>query len=245
MRKVSAALVIASIVGFAGPAHAQEQQGNGLLPQGWGNLSATLGAVSDYRFRGISQTDENPAVQGSIDWAHDSGFYLGLWGSNVDFFDANVEIDAYGGYTFASHGFDFDLGALYYWYPDADESLDYDYAEAKAAVRRDFGFASGNASISFSPDNFASSGPATYVSAGVDVPVMDTGFTVTGAAGHQWIDDEVAFGAPDYTDWSLGASYTLYGFDLGLQYVDTNISDRRCNDLCDATAIFSVSRSFN
>lgn len=245
MRKVSAALVLASIVGFAAPAHAQSQQNGGLLPQGWGNLSATLGATSDYRFRGISKTDENPAVQGSLDWAHDSGVYLGVWGSNVDFFDANVEIDAYGGYTFASNGYNFDLGAIYYWHPDADDSLDYDFVEAKAAVSRDLGFATGTAALNFSPDYFASSGPSTYVSAGLDVPVMDTGFTVNGGAGYQWIDDETAFGAPDYADWSLGASYTLYGFDLGLKYQDTNISDRRCNDLCDATAIFTVSRSFN
>ncbi len=229
----------------ATPAFAQQQDNNSLLPDGYGQLIATLGAVSDYRFRGISQTDEDPALQGSVDWAHENGIYLGLWGSNVDFFDADVEVDAYGGYTFSHKGYDFDLGGIYYWYPGADGSLDYDYIEAKAAVGRDFGPASAQIGLYYSPDYFASSGSALYASFGAEAPVMDTGFSILGSAGYQWIDDEAAFGNPDYADWSLGVGYELYGFDLSLKYADTDIDDNRCPDLCDATAIFTVSRTFN
>jgi uncharacterized protein (TIGR02001 family) len=246
MRKISTAAFAAFLLaGAAMPASAQQQDNNSLLPPGYGQLSATLGVTSDYRFRGISQTDENPALQGSLDWAHDSGVYLGTWASNVDLYDANAEIDLYGGYTFNHNGYDFDLGGIYYWYPGADDSLDYDFFEVKAAVGRDFGPVNAKAAINYSPDYFASSGDAIYTSVNATAPIMDTGFSVLGGAGYQWIDDETAFGAPDYADWSVGVGYTLYGFDLSLKYADTNISDSRCPDLCDATALFSVSRTFN
>lgn len=247
MYKFSASFFLALLLaGTAVPALAQQQDASGgLLPPEYGYLSATLGAVSDYRFRGISQTDEDPALQASLDWAHGSGFYLGAWGSNVDFFDADVEVDLYGGYTFSHNGYDFDLGGIYYWYPGADDGLDYDFVEAKATVGRDFGFADAKIGVNYSPDYFAGSGDALYTYTNATVPVMDTGFSVLGSAGYQWIDDEAAFGAPDYADWSLGVGYQLYGFDLALKYADTNLGDSDCPDLCDATAIFSVSRTFN
>ena len=61
-------------------------------------ISGNVALTTDYRFRGISQTDRNPAVQGGFDWSHDSGFYLGTWGSNVDF-AGSLELDYYGGYA--------------------------------------------------------------------------------------------------------------------------------------------------
>lgn len=226
------------------PAFAQ-QQDKGLLPPGWGDLSANLGVYSDYRYRGISQTDEKPALQGGLDWTHDSGVYAGIWGSNVDFADADVEVDLYTGYAFDQGPYNIDVGVIGYFYPGAADSRDYDYYEGKLAVSRSVGTINTMGALHYSPDNFGSSGDAVYASFGADAPIMDTGFTIAGSAGYQWIDDEVAFGAPDYADWSVGISYDLYGFDLGLKYTDTNISDRRCNDICDATAIFSVTRSFN
>ncbi len=215
------------------------------MPPGWGDLSANIGVFSDYRYRGISQTDEKPALQGGLDWTHDSGVYLGVWGSNVDFTDADVEVDLYGGYAFDYGAYNIDVGLTGYFYPGAADSRDYDYYEGKLAVSRSVGVIDTTASINYTPENFGNSGDATYVSFGAEAPIMDTGFTVQGAAGYQWIDDEVTFGTPDYADWSVGVSYDLYGFDLGLKYTDTNISERRCNDLCDAAAIFSVTRSFN
>lgn len=226
------------------PAFAQ-QQDNGLLPPGWGNLGATIGVVSDYRFRGVSYTDEHPALQGNLDWTHDSGVYLGAWASNVDFKDADAEVDLYGGYAFDYGAYNIDLGAIGYYYPGAADSYDYDYYEGKIAVSRSVGQVNTTGSLNYSPDYFRSSGDAVYAAFGADAPIMDTGFKVAGHAGYQWIDDETKFGAPDYADWSVGVSYDLYGFDLGLKYTDTNIADRFCRDNCDATAIFSVSRSFN
>jgi uncharacterized protein (TIGR02001 family) len=86
-------------------------------------FTGNVGLVTDYRFRGISQTYKNPAVQGGFDYSHASGFYLGTWASNVSsqlYTNGNLEWDFYGGYKFEPYkDLNIDLGTLYYYYPDA------------------------------------------------------------------------------------------------------------------------------
>lgn len=90
-------------------------------------LSYNIGATTDYRYRGISQTGKKPAINGGIDYAHNSGFYIGTWASSITWLKdttANpnttkgpVEIDVYGGYKGSlAEGVGYDLGGLYYWY---------------------------------------------------------------------------------------------------------------------------------
>jgi uncharacterized protein (TIGR02001 family) len=103
-------------------------------------LSANIAAVSNYYFRGITQTDDKAAVWGGVDWAHDSGFYLGTWMSNVDFGGKeDMEVDFYGGFggDIGDSGFGYDLSLLYYWYPGAggdQQGGELDYAEATASL---------------------------------------------------------------------------------------------------------------
>ena len=83
-------------------------------------MTANAGLFTDYRFRGISQTNKQPAFQGGFDFAHKSGFYLGNWNSNVDagmYNGANLEMDFYGGFKGSFDAFSYDVGALYYYYP--------------------------------------------------------------------------------------------------------------------------------
>lgn len=105
-------------------------------------LTGNFGLFTQYIFRGLSQTGRKPAVQGGFDWAHESGFYAGTWGSNISWLKENatlgaaagglpagstagvygeggsVELDFYGGYKWSlPQDFTLDLGALYYWYP--------------------------------------------------------------------------------------------------------------------------------
>lgn len=118
-----------------------------------GEFSGNVGFVSDYVFRGITQSDENPALQGGFDYEHDMGVYLGVWGSSVDFNDnseASFEVDFYGGYRGEVDGFSYDLGAIYYVYPGADSALDYDYYELMASLGYDFEVASAGASVNYS-----------------------------------------------------------------------------------------------
>lgn len=205
-------------------------------------FSGNAGIVTDYVYRGISQTDEGPAVQGGFDVGHSSGLYAGIWGSNVDFNDedeAHVEIDYYLGYSGEVSGFNYDVGALYYSYPGADSDLDYDFWEIAGAVGYDFDVAALSGSINYSPDFFGSTGDAFYYAAAVDVP-LPYDFSFTGHAGYQTIDD-----GEDYTDWSLGFGYAVAGFDLSLAYYDTDLDEpEECADGCAERVVFGVSRSF-
>lgn len=106
-------------IAAAGPAMAQSPY----------SLSANIGAVSNYLWRGTSQTDDGPAIQGGIDFAHESGFYAGTWASNVDFGEdeANYELDLYTGYDFTLPDENASLGinTIYYAYPDGDSNVDF------------------------------------------------------------------------------------------------------------------------
>jgi len=210
-------------------------------------ISANVGFVSEYSFRGIAQSDERPAVQGGFDIAHSSGLYAGVWGSNVDFNDgdqASIEVDVYAGYSGSFNDVSYDVGVIYYSYPGADSSLDYDFVEGAVAVGYDFDVFSASASVNYSPEYFGDSGDAVYYAAAVDVP-LPSDFTLSGHVGYQSIDDNATFGVPDYTDWSVGLGYTLGGFDLSLQYVDTDLNEpNECADGCDSRVIFGISRSF-
>lgn len=99
-------------------------------------LSFNVGATSDYRYRGITQTRFKPALQGGVDFAHKNGVYLGVWGSTINWIkdagsiatasgtptnvgSANIEIDLYGGYKGSiTKDIGFDVGGLHYWYPN-------------------------------------------------------------------------------------------------------------------------------
>lgn len=87
-------------------------------------LTANLGVFSSYRFRGIDQTYGKPALQGGVDYAHESGLYAGNWNSNVKsgagFPDGNLEMDFYGGYKRAFGDFGLDVGAILYFYPGSE-----------------------------------------------------------------------------------------------------------------------------
>lgn len=219
------------------PACAEE---NSLVP---GSFSGNVALTSEYSFRGIAQSDEQPALQGGVDWAHDSGFYLGVWGSSVDFNDgdeASVEVDLYGGLTGnLTENTGWDIGFIYYAYPGADSNLDYDFIEAKAALSHDFGSFAATASINYSPDYFAGSGDAFYYSLNAEAPLPHN-FTLNGHAAYQSIDDEGAFGVPDYLDWSAGLGYAWDRIDLSLNYQDTNLDETDCVDGCSGRFIFAV-----
>ena len=110
-KPLATALAALATIAAAGAAHA-----------GDGPFTANVGLVSDYAYRGWSQTDERPALQGGFDYAHDSGLYAGVWGSNVSWLsDANtdvsnsLELDLYGGYKGTVGAIGYDVGLLQYY----------------------------------------------------------------------------------------------------------------------------------
>ena len=86
-----------------------------------GEIEANVSLATDYVFRGFSQTNEDPAISGGFDYGFEGGFYLGVWGSNVNFGEGSntsTEIDLYGGYAFdAAENVSFDFGYVYFVYP--------------------------------------------------------------------------------------------------------------------------------
>lgn len=112
-------LALLPALALGGAAFAQQ------APQPDYELSFNVGAVSDYRYRGISQTRKKPALQAGVDFSHASGFYLGAWGSTIKWIkdgggDASFEADVYGGYKFEAGPVGFDVGVLAYNYPSHD-----------------------------------------------------------------------------------------------------------------------------
>ncbi len=208
---------------------------------------ATL--ATDYTFRGISQTDNDPAIQAGLEYGAEVGSvapYLGIWGSNVNFTDANIELDVTGGVRGKIGEIGWDLGFVYYAYPSARSSLNYDFFEIAAKLSYDFGMAALTLGANYSTDYFGGSGDALYLQANVDVP-LPWGLVASGHLGHQSIDRNAVFGAPDYFDWSLGVTKEVLGLTLGLSYVDTDLSKSECfagTTLCGGRAIATVTKKF-
>ena len=217
------------------------------------NISGTMAFTSDYTFRGISQSDEAFAVQGSIDYAADSGIYASVWASSVDFNqtaveDANAEVDFVLGYTGAlTETAGYDVGAIYYYYPGAAESLNYDYWEVYAGANQEIAGINFDASVNFSPEYFGESGDAIYTQAGFEKGLNLNGagdITIAGHIGYQMIDDNATFGNEDYTDWSLSISKNIAGFDVTAAYVDTDLSKADLSDGAEARGVLTVSKLF-
>lgn len=248
--KTAAVGMAAAMIAWSAPQAAEPLIDEKAIP---GEFSANVALVSEYYFRGISQTDDAPAIQGGFDWSmplSEGGpsLYLGVWGSNVDFNEASgvdgatLETDFYGGLSGSVGDIGWDVGVIYYAYPGADGNLDYDFFEAAVAFSYDFGVASATASVNYSPDNFGGSGTAYYPKLAVDVPVGKY-LTLSAHVAKQYIEKNTVFGQPDYVDWSVGGTVNVAGFDLNLTYSDTDLSSSECSDAC-GMLLFSVSRSF-
>lgn len=179
-----------------------------------------IGAASDYVFRGVSQTDEDPQVFGGVDLTAGI-FYAGVWLSNVDFGDStDAEYDLYVGVTPQVGAVSLDLGVLYYGYVDAPSGADYDYFEFQAKGSVPLGPATFGAGVYYVPDSYSHIDSSFYYEVNGGYSVTDK-LSFSAALGRQTFD-----GPGDYTTWNIGAGYQLtdhLGFDL--RYHDTDEHD--------------------
>ena len=249
MKRIASVLAVPALLLATAPLQAQEEASS---IGDW--LSGNVSLTTDYTFRGISQTLQQPALQGGMDLRHPSGFYLGTWGSSVNFGEANLEeagpraqleMDVYGGYGLSLLPVaTFDLGVLYYMYPGASGQRNYDFLELGLGASRTLGGVTGGLSAKYSPDFFAGSGEGFYYGASAGIPISL--FTVSGNVGKQLIEDNVTFGAPDYVEWGAGVSVGWKGFTVGGKVVGTNLEDSECfggTDYCGTRVMGSVSRA--
>ncbi len=183
-------------------------------------LAYNVGVVSDYVFRGVSQTQEDPAIQGGIDATYGIG-YAGIWASNVDFGanDPSAEVDFYAGVRPTISDTALDLGVLYYSYTK-DKGLTpgaYSYVELKAAASRPVGPGTVGLAVYYSPEFPGATGDAVYYELNGSVPVMKK-LTLGGAVGRQQINKGI-----DYSTWNIGLTYAVTDkLGLDVRYSDTD-----------------------
>jgi len=218
-------------------------------------VSGSAAIASDYRFRGISQTDRDMAVQAGVTVAHDSGFYVGAWGSNLagwgTFGGANMELDLIGGYKAAlTEHATFDVGLTWYMYPGGADKTD--FAEPYVKLSGTTGPATLTAGVAYAPRQQAlgrwyrtgaDAAAGVYTNPGAKddnlylwgdaaLAVDGTPFTTKAHIGHSSGQDGLGPNATavaptgDYWDWSLGAEATWRDLTLNLSYVGADISSR-------------------
>lgn len=218
-------------------------------------VSGSTTIASDYRFRGVSQTDRGMTLQGGVTVAHDSGAYVSMWGSNLagwgTFGGANLELDLIGGYKASlGGGATVDVGAVWYMYPGgADET---DFVEPYAKLSGTTGPATLTVGIAYAPKQqalgrwyFAGADAAAgvyndpgakddnlYLWGDAAVGIAGSPLTAKAHIGHSEGNSGLGPNATSvsptgsYWDWSLGVDASWRGLTLGVAYVDTDISAR-------------------
>lgn len=207
-------------LGFAAPAWAQEEASEAVGKRDL-ELSGEATLLSDYRFRGVSRSGEDPAVQGRLTLSAPSGFYAGARGTAA--LDdvaglGNVQLDIHAGYGVdLGSGTSLDAGLLYYWFPDGDGATD--YFEPYASLSHTLGPVEATLGAKYAPEQDAIGGDdMLYLFGEVETGIPLTPVTLAAQAGWQ---DAGAFGR--YWNWSLGGRYALGRFEAGLRYVDTDL----------------------
>jgi uncharacterized protein (TIGR02001 family) len=184
-------------------------------------VTGNLGLASDYRFRGVSQTQNAMAVQGGVDYNHTSGLYIGNWNSSVSTeaytSGAGVESDVYAGWKKEiARGLTLDVGTLKYFYPRASTSAgaSFDTHELYA------GLAYGPVSVKYSQSlsdyfGIANSKNSQYLQADVAWPVSKTQVTVLAHAGRTEVNNSSKL---SYNDYNVGLAYDLKGWTIAAKY---------------------------
>lgn len=219
-------------------------------------LSANVTLASQYRYRGLMQTNNKPAIQGGFDFAHASGFYLGNWNSSISWLNdgnsevsAPVEMDFYGGYKGnLADGVPVDLGVLQYYYP-GDYPSGYtspDTTELYAGI----GYGPVAFKYSIAMTNlfgFTDSKYSQYFDLSGNFDTGFWGLTVNAHVGRQTVRN-VDNGS--YTDWKLGLTKEVgQGLSVSLAYLDTNAdravyTNTRGRDMGRATGLLSITQTF-
>ncbi|KPL68320.1 hypothetical protein SZ64_09420 [Erythrobacter sp. SG61-1L] len=225
-----AAIALAAVPGTA---YAQDEEES----SGAWEVDAGIAALTDYRFRGISLSGNDPEVTAELTVSHESGFYAGTWLSNVDLDDGadDLEVDLSAGFATDLGGASIDIGAIYYLYPGND---DFNYIEFTGSIGTTIGPADITVGVAYAPSQDALGNvDNTYVYISGEVPIEGTPLSLHGTFGY-----ENGGFADNKKDWLVGASFDMgAGFTATLDYVDTAHS---LTSLGDATAVFSISKSF-
>ena len=233
----------------ATPAFAQEEaeeSSSGI------SVSANVALTTDYRFRGLSFSDGDLAVQGGIDVAHDSGFYIGTWASSIEDSPTfgHTELDIYGGWSGeVASGLTLDAGLLYFVFPNGENGLagPSDYFEPYASVAATFGPVEIKSGIAYAWDQAAiGNDDNVYIYTGISGGIPNTPISLNANIG---INDGSlgnpvgVIGDQNYIDWKLGADYAITeNLTASIAYTDTDAPS--VNNFTDSAFIFTIAASF-
>ncbi len=262
--KLTLPLIAIALIGVPAVAQAQstpeDKVAGDTAPPPAITVSGSASIASDYRFRGVSQSDREMAVQGGITIAHDSGFYIGTWASNLSgwgtFGGANMELDLIGGYKAKlAENATLDVGLTWYMYPGGSDMTD--FGEPYIKLTGTAGRATLTAGVAYAPKQQAI---GKWYNTGADAAagvyndpgdkddnlylwgdgafaVTGTPFTAKAHVGHSWGQDGLGPNATavaptgEYWDWSLGADATWKNLTFNVSYIDTDISAREATYL--------------
>ena len=212
-------------------------------------ISANVALTSDYKFRGISQSDESPALQGGFDLGFDNGMYIGTWASSVDFdtngdgFDGSLELDYYVGWGGdISDSVGVDVGVLYYSYP-GDNGPDGDYLEFYGSVS----IADGTLGFAYSDDYYGETDTFYYLYGDYSFALGEN-LSLDLHVGYNDLDKDGGFlsdGQDSYVDYSVGLSTSVASVDLSLAVVGTDLDEAEVfgTDWGEDSVIFTISKS--
>lgn len=242
------ALVATAMV--APPASAQEQE------PAQPPLTVTGGVTiaSQYRFRGVSLSDEEAALSGTINVNHESGVYAGIYGYSLDGFGelggSNLELDLYAGYRReVADGVTIDAGLLYYAYPGSSGG-DFEFFEPYANVSGAIGPVTAKVGVAYAWEQDALGGNDNlYLFNDNSLAIQGTPIALTSHIGYSTGGSALALGS-NYLDWSLGATATFGNLTLGLTYVDTDVGAAQAigagatRDIVDDAVVATLTASF-
>ena len=245
VRSLLAASILASAA-VATPAFAQDEAEPDIT------VSGNVALVTDYRFRGVSLSAGDPAIQGGIDIAHSSGFYVGTWGSSIEGGDAygEMELDIYAGWSGTlTPGLDLDVGLLYYAYPAKTNGFGpVDYFEPYMSLSTTLGPVGATVGVAYAWDQDSlGDDDNLYLYTDLEAGIPETPITISAHLGYTdgaLAPDLLAGGTDDNgIDWSVGASVTfLGGLSLGVTYMDTEGTSVK--DFTDDAVVGTLSYSF-
>lgn len=266
-----AALGAIAIVAGIGPARAQDATADPNAPSRAAadvpapvpaaapiTISGLAAVVSQYRFRGVSQSDEQIAAQAGITVSHQSGFYIGTWGSNLGGFGtyggANLELDLFGGYKHSFGKAAVDAGLLWYVYPGTGG---HNYAEPYANVSGTLGPFALKAGGNYAPkQREIGNHDSLYLYGEANAAIPRTPVTLKSHLGYTTGKGAAPAGPTGhYLDWQLGADVTYKALTFNLSYVDTDIrrraadafytsGNRRGHRITDGAVVASLTAAF-
>lgn len=246
---VADAILAAAVLAGAGftafPAFADETD-----PPSAITVSGNVALTTDYRFRGVSLSGGDPAIQGGITVTHESGFYVSTWSSSIASSPAygGQELDFIGGWSGeVSPGLTFDAGLTYYTYPGGHVGHA-NYFEPYASVATTFGPATAKFGVAYAWDQRSlGNDDNLYLYTNLDIGIPNTPLTVSGHLGYTdgALGPDFLAGGTDKSDldWSIGATATLFGpLSLNVSYI--GVGGRSVKSFTNDAVVATLTASF-